>query len=93
MSISTNNSITHAHVDLTLPQLEVLVDRHFEAFQNFGRRTVEEAWLAGDYLLKAKRLVAHGGWLGWLEERGITQQTASRFMILGGMEITQVGVF
>ena len=25
-----------AHVDLTLSQLEVLVDNHFEAFQTFG---------------------------------------------------------
>ena len=80
MRISTNNSTTHA--DLTLPQLEVLVDKHFAAFQQFGRRTVEEAWKAGGCLLKAKRLVPHGGWLPWLEALGMSDPTASRFMRL-----------
>ena len=83
--------VEDAHVDLTLPQIEVLVDRHFAAFQQFGRRTVEEAWRVGDYLLKAKALVAHGGWLDWLEERGIAHATASRFMKLAQlMDISQI---
>ena len=51
--ISTNNSIRtlevveDPRVDLTLPQLEALVDKHFAAFQNFGRRTVEEGLAGG----------------------------------------------
>ena len=55
--------VEDAHADVTLSQLESLVDKHFAAFQKFGRRTVEEAWQAGCYLNQAKELVAHGGWL------------------------------
>ena len=54
-SIRTLELVEEPHVDLTLPQLEVLVDRHFAAFQQFGRRTVEEAWQAGHYLNQASR--------------------------------------
>ena len=99
MPISTNNSIRtlevveDPRVDLTLPQLEALVDKHFAAFQNFGRRTVEEAWQAGHYLNQAKALVGHGGWLPWLEERGIVHDTANRIMSLAWMDISQVAKF
>ena len=31
------------------------VQKHFAAFQQFGRRTVEEAWQAGYYLNQASR--------------------------------------
>ena len=95
MPISTNNSTTHVQADLTLPQLAVLVDKHFAAFQKFGRRTVEEAWQAGRYLLKAKGLVAHGGWLGWLDERGIEATLSSRLMNLnlGFPKILQIAKF
>ena len=82
-----------AHVDLTLPQLEVLVDKHFSAFQTLGRRTVEEAWQAGNYLRQAKALVNHGGWLDWLDERGVANQTANRLMQLSKLDIPQVGEF
>lgn len=29
-------------------------EKHLEAFQHYARRTVEEAWLAGDALLRIK---------------------------------------
>ena len=94
MSLPANNSITHVQADLTLTQLEALVDKHFAAFQQFGRRTVEEAWKAGGYLNQAKALVAHGGWLGWLEERGVHRSLAGRLMLLAElMEIAQIAQF
>ena len=80
-------------VDLTLPQLEGLVDKHFAAFQKFGRRTVEEAWLAGHYLNQAKARVAHGGWLGWLEKRGAQPRQAQMLMKLAGIEKRKVFAF
>ena len=93
MSLLANNSITHAHVDLTLPQLEALVDKHFAAFQQFGRRTVEEAWKAGQYLNQAKRLVPHSGWLAWLDNRGVHPRQAQRLMKLEDFEKRQLDVF
>ena len=68
--------MTAVRADLTLPELEGLVDKHFAAFQKFGRRTVEEAWQAGHYLNQAKARVAHGGWLGWIEKRGAQPRQA-----------------
>ena len=92
--MTTTRTLEVVHADLTLPQLEVLVDKHFAAFQKFGRRTVEEAWQAGHYLNQAKGLVAHGGWYDWLEERGVASRTAERFMELAAlMEIRQIGGF
>ena len=61
---------------IPIPELEGLVDKHFAAFQKFGRRTVEEAWQAGHYLNQAKARVAHGGWLGWIEKRGAQPRQA-----------------
>ena len=85
--------VEDAHAALTLPQLEVLVDKHFSEFQHLGRRTVEEAWRVGNYLRQAKGLIEHGGWLGWLDERGVANQTANRFMQLSKLDIPQVGEF
>ena len=80
--MTTTRTLEVVHADLTLPQLEVLVDEHFAAFQQFGRRTVEEAWQAGCYLNQAKGLVAHGGWLNWLDERGVERTLSFRLMSL-----------
>ena len=93
-ALTIPSQLDRAHTDLTLSQLEVLVDKHFAAFQNFGRRTVEEAWQVGHHLNQAKALVGHGGWYDWLDERGVANQTANRFMQLSQhFDIPQLGGF
>ncbi|MCY3994409.1 MAG: hypothetical protein OXF50_24510 [Caldilineaceae bacterium] len=70
-------------------------EEHLQAFQQYARRTVEEAWLAGDALMRIKEQLPHGGWRSGLEERGITKSTAHRFISLRKKypEMSQVGTF
>jgi len=70
-------------------------EEHLHAFQQYARRTVEEAWLAGDALMRIKEQLPHGGWRSGLEERGITKSTAHRFISLRKKypEMSQVGTF
>ena len=35
-------------------------EQHLRAFEQLARRTVEEAWLAGDALLRIKEQLPHG---------------------------------
>ena len=44
-------------------------EAHLAAFDQLARRTVEEAWLAGDALLRIKEQLPHGAWTPALEER------------------------
>ena len=57
--------------------------------------TVEEAWRAGDALLRIRQQLPHGAWLPALKERGIAYTTANRFIRLRQQydEINQVGEF
>jgi len=57
-------------------------EQHIRAFELLARRTVEEAWLAGDALLRIKQQLPHGAWTPALEERGIPARTAQRFIRL-----------
>ena len=70
-------------------------EQHLRAFEQLARRTVEEAWLAGDVLLRIKKQLPHGGWRTSLEERGISKSTAHRFIQLRKKypEMSQVGTF
>lgn len=70
-------------------------EEHLNAFQQYARRTVEEAWLAGDALMRIKEQLPHGGWRSGLEERGITKSTAHRFISLRKKypEMSQVGTY
>jgi len=70
-------------------------EEHLHAFQQYARRTVEEAWLAGDALMRIKEQLPHGGWRSGLEERGITKSTAHRFISLRKKypEMSQLGTF
>ena len=70
-------------------------EEHLHAFQQYARRTVEEAWLAGDALMRIKEQLPHGGWRSGLEERGITKSTAHRFISLRKKypQMSQVGTF
>ncbi len=70
-------------------------EEHLQAFQQYARRTVEEAWLAGDALMRIREQLPHGGWRSGLEERGITKSTAHRFISLRKKypEMSQVGTF
>ena len=54
---------------------------------------MEEAWHVGNYLNQAKALVAHGGWLDWLEEQGAQPKQAQMLMKLAGIEKRKVFAF
>ena len=58
------------------------VEEHLQAFSLHARRTVEEAWLAGDALGRIREQLPHGAWLPALRERGIPVRTAQRFVRL-----------
>ena len=70
-------------------------EQHLRAFEQLARRTVEEAWLAGDALLRIRQQLPHGAWLPALKERGIAYTTANRFIRLRQQyaEINQDGEF
>ena len=57
-------------------------EEHLRAFEQLARRTVEEAWLAGDALLRIKDQLPHGAWTPALKERGIHPRQARRFIQL-----------
>ena len=57
-------------------------EEHLRAFEQLARRTVEEAWLAGDALLRIKEQLPHGAWTPALKERGIHPRQARRFIQL-----------
>ena len=61
-----------------LPALWQEAEQHIRAFEQLARRTVEEAWLAGDALLRIKEQLPHGAWTPALRERGIPLRTAQR---------------
>ena len=65
-----------------LPALWQEAEQHIRAFEQLARRTVEEAWLAGDVLLRIKEQLPHGAWTPALRERGIPLRTAQRFIRL-----------
>lgn len=65
-----------------LPALWKEAEGHLRAFEQLARRTVEEAWLAGDSLLRIKQQLPHGAWTPALEERGIHPRQARRFIQL-----------
>ena len=68
---------------------------HLADFQRYARRTVAEAWLAGDALMRVKDQFPHGAWRSGLEERGISKSTAQRFISLRKKypEMPQIGTF
>ena len=70
-------------------------EQHLREFERLARRTVEEAWLAGDALLRIKEQLPHGAWTPALEDRGIAVRSARRFIQLRHKypEIGQIGRF
>ena len=70
-------------------------EQHLRAFEQLARRTVEEAWLAGDALLRVKEQLPHGVWTPALQERGISVHVAKRMMRLRRKypEIVQIARF
>ena len=57
-------------------------EQHLREFERLARRTVEEAWLAGDALLRIREQLPHGAWTPALKERGIHPRQARRFIQL-----------
>lgn len=70
-------------------------EQHLRAFKQLARRTVEEAWRAGDALLRIRQQLSHGSWTPALRERGIARSTAHRFIKLRQQytQMSQVDTF
>ena len=56
--------------------------QHNEGFVALGRKSVQEAWLAGHVLCGLKEKIPHGEWLNALDDQDIANQTANRYMRL-----------
>ena len=71
------------------------VHDHIASFERLARRTLEEAWQAGDKLIMLKQQTPHGQWLPSLKERGISVHLAERMMRLRRKypEILQIAEF
>ena len=78
-----------------LTDLWAEAERHLRAFERLARRTVEEAWLAGDGLLRIRQQQPHGSWTPALRERGIAGRKARRNIQLRQqyLDIGQMGQF
>ena len=78
-----------------LPALWQEAEQHLRAFEQLARRTVEEAWLAGDTLLRIKQQLPHGAWTPALADRGISVHVAKRLIRLRRKypEIVQIARF
>ena len=67
------------------PDLREAQDRaiqYWESAHQFRRRTLEEAWKCGQALAVVKNELSRGEWMPWLDEVGITHDTASRWIRL-----------
>ena len=80
--------------DQLVPMWEQVVT-HIAIANRLARRSVEEAWRAGDLLAQIKEQTPHGSWLPSLEEHGIPARSARRLIQLRQMyaEIGQIGRF
>ncbi|MDE0464620.1 MAG: hypothetical protein OXH93_19535 [Caldilineaceae bacterium] len=78
-----------------LPALWREAEQHLRTFEQLARRTVEEAWLAGDALLRIKQQLPHGAWTPALSDRGISVHVAKRLIRLRRKypEIVQIARF
>lgn len=71
------------------------VHEHIASFERLARRTLEEAWQAGDKLILLKKQTPHGQWLPSLKKRGVSVHLAERMMRLRRRypEILQIAEF
>ena len=56
--------------------------QYWESAHQFRRRTLEEAWKCGQALAVVRNQLSRGEWMPWLDEVGITHDTASRWIRL-----------
>ena len=84
-----------AHADIDDDEIEIIdpgdlgIDELWDKFHDYnetflvlGRKSVQEAWLAGHVLCGLKEKILHGEWLNALAEQDIANQTANRYMRL-----------
>ena len=69
-------------MDALTESLWAEAEQHLREFERLAWRTVEEAWLAGDALMRIKEQLPHGVWTPALEERSIAPASARRFIQL-----------
>jgi Protein of unknown function (DUF3102) len=66
-----------------LPVLAATISEHLEAAETATRRGLEHAIAAGQLLVEAKELVAHGEWLPWLQANcRLSERQARTYMRL-----------
>ena len=65
-------------------------DRAQETVESCEQSAVLSAWRLGKCLIEKKSRLAHGEWLPWLNQSGISQSSASDYMRLG-KQITSAG--
>lgn len=71
-----------------LPMLAAEARQSHADCLHHARRSTESALAAGALLVEAKALCAHGAWAGWLEETGIPERSAQRYMRLHRLALT-----
>ncbi len=67
-----------------LASLAELIQQEMVKIEEYARRTVKHALLAGKLLCEAKQKVGHGNWLSWFEKQDFrfAEVTAQRYMRL-----------
>ena len=73
-------------------------EHHLRAFEQLARRTVEEAWLAGDALLRIKEQLPHGAWTpdkfgGAGYFRSVRRIALSQLRQASTLKSSQIGTF
>ena len=93
-SSQTPSSSTTKTQPTDIKALKQSVRVHFAEYQTFGRKTVAEAWFAGQALHEIKSRLPHGEFRVYLETEGIAIETARRFMRLSReVQMNQLGSF
>ena len=80
----------------SIKQLKAVAILAFAEFATLARRSVAQAWKAGEALraVKEDKDLPHGEWLPWLEENEISRRTATRLIRLSNeFEMGQLGPF
>ena len=83
MTVATREEVVDAEIVRTFGEHAETVGAHHEAFKFHRDKAVEEAILTGQALSAAKDDLAHGEWLPFLREVGMSARVAQEFMSIG----------
>ena len=83
MTVERFGEVVEAEIVRTFDEHVETVGAHHEAFKFHRDKAVEEAALTGQALSAAKGDLAHGEWLPFLREVGMSARVAQEFMSIG----------